>query len=64
MFGGIKINENWRKRFNKVLMLLFEDLDILPLFRISRQNLTAQVYRMESKRKVTKYSKIILREVN
>ena len=23
MFGGIKINENWRKRYNKELMQLF-----------------------------------------
>jgi hypothetical protein len=29
MFGGIKVNENWRKRYSKELMLLFGDLDIL-----------------------------------
>jgi len=44
-------------------MQLFGDLDILPFFKISRLNLIAQVNRMESKRKMTKYSKIILTEV-
>lgn len=29
MFGGIKGNENWRKRCNKEVMHLFGDLDIL-----------------------------------
>jgi hypothetical protein len=27
--GGIEVNENWRKRCNKELMDLFQDLDIL-----------------------------------
>jgi hypothetical protein len=30
MFWGIEVNKNWRKRCNKELMQLFEDLDILP----------------------------------
>jgi len=46
MFGGIKGNEDWRKRYNKELMQLFGDLDILPFFRISRLNLIAQANRM------------------
>jgi hypothetical protein len=29
MFGGIKVNENWRKRYNKKLMQPFGDLDML-----------------------------------
>jgi hypothetical protein len=29
MSGGIKVRENWRKRYNKELMQLFGDLDIL-----------------------------------
>jgi hypothetical protein len=29
MFGGIKVNEIWRKRYSKELMQLFGDLDIL-----------------------------------
>jgi hypothetical protein len=35
LFGGIKVNENWRKRYNKELMQLFGDLYILSFFRIS-----------------------------
>ena len=54
MFGGIKVNKNWRKRYNKELIQLFGDLDILPFFRISRLNLIAQVNRMESKIKVSR----------
>ena len=30
MFGGIKVNENWRKGYNKELMQLLGDLDKLP----------------------------------
>ena len=29
MFGVIKVTENWRKLYNKKLMQLFGDLDIL-----------------------------------
>ena len=38
MSGGIKVKENWRKRYNKELMQLFGDLYILPFVRISRLN--------------------------
>jgi hypothetical protein len=38
MSGGIKVNENWRKRCNKEFMQLFGDLDILSFVRISRLN--------------------------
>jgi len=31
MFRGIKVNENWRKQYNKELMQLFGDLFILHL---------------------------------
>jgi hypothetical protein len=31
MFGGIKVNENWIKRYNKELIQLFGDLDTLSL---------------------------------
>jgi hypothetical protein len=27
--GGIRVSENWRERYNKELMQLFGDLDIL-----------------------------------
>jgi hypothetical protein len=29
MFWGIKVNENWRKRYNKEIIQLFGNLDIL-----------------------------------
>jgi hypothetical protein len=29
MYGGIKVNENWRQRYNEELVQLFGDLDIL-----------------------------------
>jgi len=31
MFVGIKVSEIWRERYNKELMQLFGDLDILQL---------------------------------
>jgi hypothetical protein len=33
-FGGIKVNENWRKRNSKELMQLFGDLAILSFVRM------------------------------
>ena len=36
MFGGIKINEIRRKRYNEELMQLFGDLDVLSFVRRSR----------------------------
>jgi len=53
MFGGIKLNENWRKRYNKELLHLFGDLDILSFVRLSRLNWIGYVNRMDSKRKVS-----------
>ena len=38
MFGGIKVNENWSKLYNKELMQLFRDLDALSFVRISQLN--------------------------
>ena len=43
MFGGIKVNENWRKPYNEELMQVFGDLDILSFVRISRFNWIACV---------------------
>ena len=31
--GGIKVNKNWRKRYNKEFMQRFKDLDILSIVR-------------------------------
>jgi hypothetical protein len=53
MSGGIKINENWRKRHNKELMQLFGDLDILSFVSIIRLNWIGQVNIKDSKSKVS-----------
>jgi len=53
MFVGIKVNENWRKRYNKALMQLFGDLDILSFVSIRWLNWIGHVSRMDSKRKVS-----------
>jgi hypothetical protein len=57
MFEGIQENENWRKRFNKELMQMFEDLHILSFFRISRLNWIGHVKRMFRKRNVSQLFK-------
>jgi len=59
MFGGIKVNENWRKRYNKELVQLFGVVYVLSFFRISRLNWIGHVNRMGSKRKVIQVFKII-----
>jgi hypothetical protein len=38
IFGRIKVNETWRKRYNMDLMQLFGGLDILPFVGVSRLN--------------------------
>jgi hypothetical protein len=53
MFQGIKVNENWTLQYNKELMQLFGDLDILSFVRISRLDWTGHVNRLDSKRKVS-----------
>jgi hypothetical protein len=53
MFGGIKVNENWRKRYNKVVMLLAGDLVTLSFVRVSRLHWIGHVNRKDSKRKVS-----------
>ena len=52
MFGGININENWRKPYNTDLMQLFGDLNILSFVRRSRLNWIGHVIRMDSTRKL------------
>jgi len=61
-FGGIKVNETWRKRYNKELMQLFGDLYIILFVRISRLHWIG--HRMDRKRNVFKYLTIILVEVD
>ena len=55
MFGGIKVDEDWRKLYNTELMQLFGDLDIrvLSFVRISWLNWIGHVNGMDSKRKVS-----------
>ena len=50
MFGGIQLNENWRKRQNTELMQLFGDLNILSFVRVLRLNCIGHVNSMDSKR--------------
>jgi hypothetical protein len=49
MFGGIKVNENWRKSFDTEMMLFFRDLDMLSFVRISQLNCIGHVNRKVSK---------------
>jgi hypothetical protein len=56
IFGGNKVNENWRKRCNKELLQLLGYLDILSFARISKLNWLGHVKRKDSKRKVSKVS--------
>jgi hypothetical protein len=53
VFGRIKANKNWRKRYNKELMYLSGDLDISRSVRKSRLNWIGYFDRMDSKRKVS-----------
>jgi hypothetical protein len=53
MNGGIKVNKNWKKGYNKELMQPFGDLDILSFVRISRLNWSGHVNRMDSTRTVS-----------
>ena len=53
VFGGIKVNESWRQWYNKWLMQLFGDLDLLTFVRISRLNQIGHVNRMNSNRKIS-----------
>ena len=51
-FGGgvFKVKKNWRKRYNKEIMQMVEDLDILWFVSISRLNWIGHVSRMDGKR--------------
>jgi hypothetical protein len=52
MFERTKLNENWRKRYNKELIALFGDIDILSFVRISRLSWIDHVNRKGSTRRV------------
>jgi hypothetical protein len=53
LFGGIKLNVNWRQRYNDQLMQLFGWLDILAFVSASPLNWIGRVSRTDSKRKVS-----------
>ena len=53
MFAGIKINEIWRKWYNKGLLQLCGDLDILSFFRINMLIWICHVNRKGSNRRVS-----------
>jgi hypothetical protein len=53
MFGGIRVNENWRKWYSKELIKHFGNLDIISLVRISQLNCIGHFNRMASKGKVS-----------
>ena len=53
MFGGIKVDGNWRQWYDKELMQKFGDLDIVSVVRISLLNWIDHVYRIDSIRKVS-----------
>jgi hypothetical protein len=52
MIGGIKVNENWKERYNEELMQLFGVLGKLSVFRRSRLNLIGHVNRTDIKNNV------------
>jgi hypothetical protein len=56
MFGGNKVNENGRKRYNKELLQLLGDLNILSFARISQLNWLGHVNIKDNKRKVSHVS--------
>jgi hypothetical protein len=47
MTGGIKVNGNWRKRYNEILMQLFGDLGILSFVGISLLNWIGQEWTVQ-----------------
>jgi hypothetical protein len=47
MSVGIKVSEGWRWRYNRELMQLSGDSDILTFVRISRLNRIGHVNRMD-----------------
>ena len=53
MLGEIKVNENWRKRYDTELMLQFGGLDVLSFVRMSRVIWIGHVNRMHSKSEVS-----------
>jgi hypothetical protein len=57
MLGGFKVNVNWKKRYNKELMHVFGDFDVLSFVRLRRLNWILLSTRMYCKRKVSQVFK-------
>jgi len=53
VLGGIKVNENCRKRYNRELLQLFGDLGLLCFVRMCGLDLIGHVNRMDSKSSVS-----------
>jgi hypothetical protein len=55
MFGGFRVNKNknWRKQYNKELLQLFGDFDILSFVRIIQLNWIGKIDRMDSNTEVS-----------
>jgi len=51
--GEIKANGNWRNRYNKDLMQLFGNFEILSFVRVSQLDWIGHANRMDSKGKVS-----------
>jgi hypothetical protein len=47
MFGGIKVNDKWRKRYNKELLQLFGDLDMPSVVGIGLVMLTEWIVKVK-----------------
>ena len=50
IFGGIKVDNNWRRRFNHELYQLYNEPDIVKYIKINRLRWLGHVQRMEEER--------------
>ena len=50
--GAVKIDDNWRRQYNKELFDLFNDIDIVTFMKIRRLSWLGHVNRMSSDRNV------------
>jgi hypothetical protein len=53
IFGETKVNENWKKQYNKELLQLFGYLNVISFVRIIWLSWVGHVNGMDSKRKVS-----------
>ena len=50
IFGGVKVEENWRRRYNHELYQLYNEPDIVKYIKINRLRWLGHVQRMEDER--------------